>query len=354
MPEPRLRPYVPGDEAALLALHRRVFHHTPSLAEWRHKFLDNPAGPATILVIEQGGQIVGHWANLPGCLSLAGQELRAARGVDLMLAPEIRRGLGGSRLAVRLNQDGVELAGAAGDLDLHYSIPQPVPARLFLKYGGRTRVGPTPPVQCALNPAYVLRGKPRWAPVTALARPLGRALARLRALGLARAPSSGPALIALDRFDQRADDLWAAVAARYPLTLLRDARFLNWRFPAPDQTRLALGAPDRLEGWVVLSAWHDRGWRGGRLLDLVARDDLAAERLARAALAHFARRGLDVVSGWMMPHAPDWPALRRLGFRPRRPVIDLLVRPYLGGRLPLDYLRQPEHWHLTLADTDGV
>jgi hypothetical protein len=350
--EPRLRPYAPGDEAHILTLHRRVFTHTPTEANWRRKFLNNPAGPAIILVLEQAGRVVGHYAFVPARMSYGGQVCAAVRGVDLMLAPEVRRGLGGPRLALRLNDEGYARTSARADF--LYSLPRLAPRRLFLKHGGRTRVGPVTPVHKRLNPAHWLRGRAGWAALAPAARWLGRAWLRAAAPALTeRADADARPLVKLAVFDERFDQLWDEIAPRYPLTLLRDARYLNWRFAGPDVTRLAVVDADGADGWVVLGYWLQAGWRGARLLDLAARDEATAGRLLRAALAELRRRGVDVVHGWMMPHTPDWPAAQRAGFKPRPSGMDLLVRPYAGGRLPLETLTRLQSWHVTLADADA-
>jgi hypothetical protein len=347
--ERRLRPYAPGDETQILALHREVFSHTPTEAAWRRKFIDNPAGPAAIAVVEAAGRIVAHCANNPVRMSFAGQELLAARGVDMMLAPGVRTGLAGPRLALSVRAAVHELI--TGRAEFNYSTPNPVPSRLLVEHGGLTRAGPVQPVELWLNPAYALRGKPRWKPVTGLWRALGR-------LWLQRpvtVPATGqPPLVRLDHFDARFDRLWTEAGARYGLTMLRDARFLNWRFGEPGPTRLAVADDERAYGWLVLRTWEHAGWRGAYLVDLAASEAAVAERLLREALAGFRRQGVDVVYAWMMPHAPDWPVMRQLGFRPRPPVLDLLVRTYPGGRLSLDVLKQWDNWHLTLADTEGM
>jgi hypothetical protein len=344
--ETRLRPYAPGDETQILALHRRVFHHTPNPASWRRQFLENPVAPAAIMLAERAGQIVGHQAHVPARMSYQGQEFLATRGVDTMVAPEAR----GEKLSLKLHT--LALAEMSGRVDFHYSTPGAVPQHLFTSVDKTTVVGPTPPVELWLNPVYSLRGRPRWRPLTGTLRALGRAWVKL-----APRPAvagDGPPSVTLERFDARCDRLWAEAGARYGLTMLRDEGYLNWRYGGEGLTRLAVADDQRVYGWLVYRLWAIPGWRGAYLIDLVAGSAAVAERLLRAALQAFARRALDVVHAWAMPHAPDWPAMRRLGFRQRPSRINLVARPHHTCRLPLDVLTSWPAWHLTLADTDGV
>jgi len=86
-----VRIYRPGDEGQILDLFTRVFGLERSLAHWRWKFMDNPAGQQITLAVRESGQVIGQFAGLPVLVATPEKTFVLTQGIDHMVDPGCRR-----------------------------------------------------------------------------------------------------------------------------------------------------------------------------------------------------------------------------------------------------------------------
>ena len=180
-------------------------------------------------------------------------------------------------------------------------------------------------------------------------RPLRAALGRLarRRLpdGLAASRSPGDAgrvaVRRLDRFGGETNAAYTALAPRLGNHVVRDARYLNWRYLDGPKDYRAFASPG---GFAVVGHARRRGASLALVMELIApRDELPA--LLRRCLAE-ARGGPDallVVPSPLLARA----VLARHGFVPTRVLLDFMGK---GLTRPLD--AEAGHWSVSLGDTD--
>lgn len=201
-----VRAYRPGDEHALLAAHNRQFAAADgvrSMAHWRWKYLDNPTGQVHIVVAEHAQQgIVGCYVTLPVPVQVEGRATIAGQPVDLFVLPEFRRAGKRPGLFVHCAQLHYERFGgtAPGQNAFHYGWAVPN-WRIGQKYLGYERIRD-------------------W---DFLFRECGGGLPD-------RALPAGLELLPVARCGPDHDALWAALAPTFPIAIVRDARYLNWRY----------------------------------------------------------------------------------------------------------------------------
>ena len=146
--------------------------------------------------------------------------------------------------------------------------------------------------------------------------------------GLGRPPADARAagkieVIQIEKFDSRFDALWQSVRCDFPVAIIRDQRYLNWRYcERPDETytRLCAVRGDELLGYIVVrTAWKEqaRGQRIrlGYLVDwtVKGRSFETLSLLVRHAFANIRRQGVRFVSA--RTTTPTFRSmLHRLGF----------------------------------------
>jgi hypothetical protein len=84
------RPSQSGDEQGILALYRDVFGLELTVAFWRWMYQESPAGPSIIVLVEQAGRIVGHYAVQLREFWHAGRRTVVGMPVATMLHPSAR------------------------------------------------------------------------------------------------------------------------------------------------------------------------------------------------------------------------------------------------------------------------
>ena len=328
-PKYDIRPFRPGDEEGILATFNAVFgENDPAFvprtrAEWDWAFARNPAGQR-IWVAECEGVIAAQCAALPYRVMLDGREASFTHGVDSMVHPEHRKGLRRPGLYVETAYPFFRQFGGYGSDLLHYGWPVEPAWRI-----GRTFLGyeiVRTQLVHALEPGDGPRDVPR---------------------GVERIERFGPTVEALYR---RCSRSWGA-------SVIRDERYLNWRFFERPNARYVgfavRGSDGSLRGYAVYRR-ADRPFPGGGLiLDwLVPEDELEVGVLLREALRVQAR--LDGAHA-LLAVFPEWTPwnlrFQEWGFRVHSSPY-LLIGIIQDPRYDTWWLR--ENWWVQLAELDTV
>lgn len=234
----------------LCLLFKTVFEAEITPAAWRWKYQDAALLGHVNVVLAEGEQVLGHAGALilPGVLD--GTPVPIAQVCDVMLSPEARGGAG-PRGAYAVFMNGLIGALQARIPEgMFYGFPGERPFRLGERLG-------------------FYRGTGRIHDYLRPTAPKGRGLWGASPLGWN---------------DSRLDALWSRYARRPGCRLVRDRRYLSWRYERhPGRTYQLLGIRRGLSlaGWVVLNRRDDEILIVDRLIDEAALD-----------------RVLGVVAGW--------------------------------------------------------
>ncbi len=324
-----LRPYRPGDEEGILALFRRAYGKEYSMARWRWKFCQNPAGWQIILALTEAGEVVGQFAGLPVRAANNGRPYLLSQAVESMVDPCHRRGLKNPGLQVKLVRRFFEEYMGPDTGAMLYGFPIPVFRRLLVGTGLGTVLHRVMELKRGLiGWHWNLRGRP--------------ASLRYHVRQVSRFPSG-------------VDELWQRCQAELPLAIIRDARYLNWRYgDCPDVAYVKLLATDWWNGRVVGVAVLRFGWEGWPVALLV--DWLVPgqpRELAEAMLLHChacaADSGQVRIKAWFPTYSPQFQLLKASGYRPT-PIDHVLMVKSFHSELSSDWLQ--DHWYYTMGDSD--
>jgi hypothetical protein len=314
-----LRPYRPGDEAALLAA--RPECAALGADAWRWCCAENPAGRRVILALD-GARAVGHYAAVPRKVWIPTGETVFAEVLGSFALGPASGGLRRDSLYARLGRALAEAhAGPGGDLVYH---------GLLQEAGAEWRVA-NGLLDCEV----------------------------VRKVGvLARAPGAGPSALPegverLERFDHQARWLWDRIAGTFGAGAIRDDVYLNWRFRARPGVRYELlGVRDAggiLRGCAVLRAGELAGRRAAWLVDWIvpSEEREVGQRLLSAALALARSAGEGELAAVLPEWSPWFEELQRAGFLVHPSPAFLYCRSFARK---FDEIWLRDHWWFTLAD----
>lgn len=204
----RIRRYRPGDGPAINRGFERIFGKARELDDWEWKF---PVGERenTILIAEEDGEVLAHFAAIPVSLRVEGRRIRAGQVVDVY---SVRRQGLFLRLVDRFYE---ELCGPGG-LELIYGFPGERHFRLGVR---RLRYSEPVPVRF-----WSRRVQPEVGPADHRGRQILRKLRRgwgARASGVSVRRGFDPALV---------DRLWERASPRFPVCAVRDRTWIEHRF----------------------------------------------------------------------------------------------------------------------------
>jgi GNAT superfamily N-acetyltransferase len=333
--------YRPADRDALDALYRRVLGDERAEAlrrRWDWTYVDNPNlpdGSPLIWLARDGEAIVGQYATMPVRLWVAGHEIGAAWGTDVMVAPEGQRQGLGHRLFTTWDEHvgasiGLGLTDASHGLFKKLQWPDlgrvPRLVRRFVPegaHGARSAIGR----------------------IVGVAR---RAAARWR-------PVDGD-VVRVAEFDDRFTRLWRRVAPNFEFAVRREASDLSWKFLRPPHVSYEIAALARggeVLGYVVYRHVEEPRGRVTLLVDFLADpgDPAALRTLLRWIDREAAVAGSVLIRTFSTCTAFHG-ALRAAGYEYGPPGMRFVAK-INAVPVPPTFYDSAERWHVTLGDSDA-
>ncbi len=318
---------------------------------WHWQYRDAPGGSARVYGILAGGELKGYYHVPVYEGRIEGRRCDLAMVQEVAVSPELR-GQGMFRkladfVTADLLRSGVEAA---------YTFPNRRSIRTFLKYNGYRKIATLPAYILPVDTGAIIASK---AGPPRLSRLLGRAADRcFRAVGIPPDPDA-----ALVRHRTVTPPMLAAFAAfqtRHRVALLRDARYLSWRFerrPGARHFYFTLERGARARAAAIFKLDEMLGNPALLLMDFAFHP--GGERALLQLIQEVKKQGAGAIGRpfnliFACGGSAFLPRLKTIGFLPVPPglnprPLDLLVRNLSGtSRAVFD----PAAWHVTLADWD--
>lgn len=358
MPEPvatddeiKLVRYQRSDRERVFALLREVFPAPYSerlICQWDWKYDANPFnrdGEPDIELLTKGEQLVAMYGRIFYPVVVEGEQHWAHHACDLVVHPHYR----GRNLSARLRGHRERVCS-----DVHFSWQNEASYRVSSREGrgGVPFVSLFKPLDTAQLVRHLLGDRRLGRTAAGVIDATRRLVPRIRR----RRTLPGVALEQIRSFDERFDRLWQRTCRDYPVMIVRDRRYLEWRFgrrPDAGYNVIAASRASELAGYMVTRGGSGSGhW--GYLVDFLVEErsprlftlllDEAVERLRREGAVGISCR---------IAVPPYRRLLHRHGFVP------LLGAPrgYLRATVRLANaeargLTDPGCWFLTMGDGD--
>jgi GNAT superfamily N-acetyltransferase len=312
--ELEIRPYRPGDEAAIRELFQLAFKKPLSAEFWRWRFAENPVGEILIDLMWDGETLAGHYAVSPVIVRVGNAETKTALSMTTMTHPSYQ----GRGIFTRLARNLYGRMAAAG-YGMVWGFPNNASHRGFVRDLAWEDVHEVPTFQLHLADARAAMG-------------------------------SAAAVQELSGFDGRFDALWGRLRGVAAVMVRRDRAYLEWRYGRhPENRYTVLGHVDgkELTGYAVLKRYE----RQLDVVDVLATDASAGAALVAAAVERARGAGCEAVNLWLNFASSLHSALEKAGFRNVEPVTYFGVCRFAG--LPSDAdVRSYGPGHLAMGDSD--
>jgi len=310
------RPFVAGDEDAIIGLFSESFGQELDLSAWRWRYLENPYGGPLIELMWDGAKLIGQYAVSPVNISINGTEYSCALSLDTMTHPDY----GGRGIFTRLAASAYKRLGDMGRA-MVWGFPNENSHHGFIKRLEWFDV--------AEVPLLTVTSKIDEEPQTSIQ--------------------------ALEKFDTRVDRLFEQERTHWPCMAVRSAEYLNWRFmrhPTRHYYSVAAYSDDEMLGYCVYKLFQTPQQTVGDIVDLFCTQDATVftDILIRA-IQDLLRRGAVAINMWHSAYSPFYSAVLSLGFTSTE------QRTFLGARtlsdtLPIDTVRSWANWYVQMGDSD--
>ena len=356
-----------GDESALLKLLALESSGSDvKLRFFRWQYEQNPAGRALIWVARdrESEEVVGQFWVLPTRVQVLDQICMGSLTVHAMVHPNYRR----QGMASSLGKSVFADCPRRG-IDFTYAMPSPASYHMDTTVFKNRELGQIPllvrPLDWGALVAY--RFSQKW--LEYLARAGQRVLTGIsEKSGRAAFHSRQELSLHIDevaRFDSAFDAFWAKVGQKYPVAVVRDAIWLNWRYkdvPTRDYRALAAYDGQSLVGYVVTRSSTFQGVRTGLIVDLLVeptqQGEQAAQALVAEATSSFIQEGMCLAGCLMLPTSQEFRALRRQGYWVCPTRLEPQPFPFTtrihSDKVPSSIVQNLRCWHFTMGDYDVV
>ena len=327
-----VREYRAGDEVRILEAFNRVFGGVDEgfvpreLAEWRWRFMENPAGHEIRIAVTEEGEVAGQFAAIPQRMRLEGGVGRFVQGVDNFTDARFRKSLRRDSLLSFLNNNHWDLTSGPGpdQTDVAWGLP----VKAAWRVGGKLIKYELVRTQLDLH-------------------------AELGELSLGAA--QGIEVQEVFSFPEEVDELFERAAEPHGAIEVRSKEHLDWRFfgrPGHGYRAAVARRGGTLLGYAVYCKGAFDGRENlGLIVDwLVAPGEAGAQSALLAWLREAAdQTGAEQLLALFPETVAEFQSFQGAGFRVGPTRYFPICRYFAKRRGPRWLYR---HWYYTLADTD--
>ncbi|HXX33448.1 MAG TPA: GNAT family N-acetyltransferase [Thermodesulfobacteriota bacterium] len=344
-----------GDEKDLegiLSLRKTVFggQEEDKLEEkfWNWEFTEGPDGKAFIYIVEGGGRVIGHFADIPRRFSIDGEVVLGTLSLDLMVHPDYwRKGIFaamGRYGALRVRQ-GYGLFMTAFPIRLE--------TMLGLRKIGWKDVVKLPVLVYPVRFHGILNRYFHFPPLSLLAGGVARFFYFLVFGWKKKKEMDGIEIEKVDGFDEQFDDFWQKASSLYPIMGVRNRNYLTWRYlqhPTRHYTIYRARKRGEIRGYIILRKVDLLHFNSTVIVDLLVLNKETLKALVAKGIEHSYKEGAALL-GFMLPKThPYHRDLRRWGFLPSMKTFQFMVYPTVEEKRLLN----PKAWYVNWGDTDVI
>jgi ribosomal protein S18 acetylase RimI-like enzyme len=168
-------------------------------------------------------------------------------------------------------------------------------------------------------------------------------------------------IVEIVEFDDRINALWKRTSASFNNIVVRNKEYLNWRCakrPGVDLKILLAEEDNKVLGFLVFASRDRKGFIVDLLVDPERPE--AAQKLVSTAEQRLREDGVHRIVCWLSKNNVYQDLFETNGFKTtftKEHYFVVGVRlpiERLPSKIPLESLGNPDHWHLTMGDTDGI
>jgi GNAT superfamily N-acetyltransferase len=355
--------YSPKDARDCLELARRTAPDSEAAVEAFHDWQcrRSPAGAAIASLAREAstGRLIGRAATIPMRVRVSGRVRLAGLSLDPVLDPDSQS----RALLPALLQDAAALS-TKESISFTYAFPSQPFYSTFVNRAEFKNVGSVPLLFMPLNPER-LAAKASHSLAPAKGASIARRVWRTPPAGRRQEAVPGLEVAEIDSFDGSFAAFWDRVRHRFPVVVVRDPTYLNWRFvdvPLRSYKSFAARSEGEVRAFIVLRAAPLGQFSAGLIVELLVEasaEGLAAGRLLLdQAYGYFKEQDVDLMASLALRHTDEFRLLRSRGFwvspkflEPR--AFRLVVRCHDEEGGPSRPACELKNWFVTLGDCDA-
>jgi hypothetical protein len=347
------RPFQDGDEIKLPVLYEDTIGEWIGSDAWRWLFMNAPAGKGYTWLADHDGFLAGQYTVVPVDMMILGRRVRTTQSVDTMTHSKYRK----QGIFLTLARDVYEEA-RNDNVVLVYGFPNENSHPGFIKHldfitltNAKTFLRPV-----KIDDAITVKLK-----IPVISSVLGY-ISRLiydLIFPLKSGNRADVQIKSASRFPDEAEKLFESISGEFPNMVVRDTRYLNWRYPdRPNKEYEILLAwrGEILSGYCVTGKTGRLDLKIGCIMDIFAdpSDSKTISLLIGNAVKAMFKKNMVAVGCMINDGSPFVKHLRRAGFLFSVRNFPYIIRILHPEEVDIEKLRDMSKWHITFGDSDFV
>ena len=217
---------------------------------WEWEFLKGPEGRAFIYIAEDGGKVIGHFADLPRRFSVNGKTTLGTLSLDLMVHPDYRR----EGIFSEMGRYAAERVRSKNGLFMT-AFPIRMETINGLKKIGWQIVSELPVLVYPIRFAGIVKRYLRFSVPSLFLGGVARFFYLLLFEGRRKKEAEEVEISEVVELDEEFDQFWQKALSLHPVMGLRDRAFLSWRYlHHPTRTYTIYRALEKgeMRGYLIL------------------------------------------------------------------------------------------------------
>lgn len=354
-----VRAYEEGAENELFELEKAVWGEKVPNKErwmegWKWMYIDNPAGASIIWLAWHDGVLVGQYPLVMETIKIGEEIVMGAQIADTMTHPEYRR----QGMAFALGEKALsQLRKEGGSCVIGFPTTQAY--KLHMKSGWldicafQIMVKP-------LNLNSILRSYlPSNKFLLKISTGIGSLILKML-ISNEKPPKADELIITkISYFDNRFDDFWKKVSNDYNIIVVRNKKYLNWRYvdvPTADYSIYVAERKGEICGYVVLGYYKRGDLMLGCIYDIITplNQEDVLHCLISKAIDHFKDEKVDCVFYEMVGPKIYRKIFLKNGFIPYFWSKSRFIAYNASYNISQMFLKNPKNWFVQLGDLPRV
>jgi hypothetical protein len=344
-----IRKYQPGDETQILELRAITLSGPKNSQWWKWQYLEHPDGPAIIYLAEAHQKIVGHCALVPVRIKIGNEISLGSCAIDGMTHPDYRQ----QGIFITISNSIFNSAYKNG-IGIAFGTPNLQSLSVGIERLQWFEICKLPMMIKVLDWGNALRkhfGIPRF-----IGRLLGTAYEFIFN-SKRHFKNSNIEIQQIASFDERMDNFWLKTSTIKPIMVVRDVKYLNWRYvhkPDNNYKIFAASKMNEIVGYIVMTLDRKVNLRG-IIVDLlvIPGEESVSCSLVGEAIKYFEEERVTFIKCLMLRNAPYFKIFKKMGFMAVKSTIHLLVR-INNQSVSKEQISNPNNWYYTYGDGDTI
>jgi hypothetical protein len=352
-----IRDYREGDEEGIFDLWQAVLpseqrKRADWMRWWHWMYKENPAGDGLIWLAEANGHIVAQHALIPVRYKVGNKVILGSWGMDAMTHMDYRRQGIFETISTKL----LDHANRIG-IDIETGFPNQFSFPGLTNKLGWCKVASTSIALIPFNWENTIRMKVSNRVISKITGFGASILYKVYYKNHRVSRSDGLTKTNISRFDDRFDTLWSRVSSQFPIMLVRDKDYLNWRYKIPGTQYVIITAEkaDEVQGYLILKNDILGESKVSLIFDMIAETEEVMHHLVSEAVRVSKQGGYDFILSSFVADNTYHRVLKKDGF---------LFLPILKGANFCVYsnskqvngvtINDPKNWLVQAADSDAI